>query len=130
MPSLMQRFAVLWTASLFNLSVCMAESLEAYAVMVLSPADGRAVVKSADGKMQVVQAGDRLEGSKAVVVQVLADKLVLELALMSDEHPGRKDMIWLYKAVEGRSHVQHLQRAPTGNEAKAAIPVSVSVESN
>ena len=86
--------------------------LEDLTVMALGPLDGRAVVKTADGKMQVLKIGDTVPGTQAVVVQVLTDKLVVEESI---EKPGAepvKQTAWILKALKPgeKSAVQRLDR--------------------
>jgi hypothetical protein len=86
--------------------------LEDLNVMALGPVDGRAVVKTADGKMQVLKIGDTLPGTKAVVTQVLTDKLVVEETIEKKDEPPVKQTVWIYKAAKAgeKSQVQRLDR--------------------
>jgi len=81
-------------------------ALEDLTVMALGALDGRAVVKTADGKMQVLKLGDAVPDSKAVVKQVLTDRLVVEDVI--DGKPPRRETVWLYKAKGGKSRIQRL----------------------
>lgn len=86
--------------------------LEDLSVMALGPVDGRAVVKTADGKMQVLKIGDSVPGTKAVVTQVLTDKLVVEETIEKKDEPPVKQTVWIYKATKAgeKSQVQRLDR--------------------
>ena len=82
--------------------------LEDFSVMASGPLDGRAVVKSADGKMTVLKVGDKLPGTEATLIQVLADKLVVEESVGKTGKPKVKQTAWLLKAAKpgARSTVQ------------------------
>lgn len=89
-----------------------ATTLESLTVMALGPVDGRAVVKTADGKMQVLKIGDTLPGTKAVVTQVLIDKLVVEDTIGKPGEAPVKQTVWIYKPDKAgaKSRVQRLDR--------------------
>lgn len=122
--------ALLWSA----LQTAQAARLEELTVMALGAVDGRAVVKLADGKMQVLKTGDEIPGTKAVITQVLADRLIVEETSVGADKEARKQTVWISRPAEpgGRSTVQRLQaEAPppqplatgaTGNEQKTAAP--------
>ena len=57
--------------------------------MALGAVDGRAVVKTADGKMQVVKVGDTIPGTQSVVSQVLNDKLIVEHTVVGIDNQSR-----------------------------------------
>lgn len=72
-------------------SSCFAEANGNVAkVMALAPQDNRAVIQTAEGKMQVLSPGDKLDN--ATVMQVLTDKLVLRSA--------QGEMVWLFKSKD------------------------------
>ena len=66
--------------------------------MALGALDGRAVLKGAGGKLQVVKVGDTIPGTHAVVSQVLADKT------------PKPQTVWISKATQpgGKSAVQRM----------------------
>ena len=66
-----------------------AAKLEDLSVMALGAVDGRAVVKTADGKIQVVKVGDTISGTQAVVSQVLNDKLIVEDTVVGIDNQSR-----------------------------------------
>jgi hypothetical protein len=73
--------------------------LEQVRVLALAPAEGRAVVQWPDNTMQVVQIGERFQGTVATLRQVLPDRLVVE------ESPPHADLggtavLWLYQAPQ------------------------------
>lgn len=74
--------------------------LEDFSVMASGPLDGRAVVKSADGKMHVLNIGDKLPGTQATLIQVLADKLVVEETVGKEGQPKVKQTAWIIKAAK------------------------------
>ena len=87
------------------LYLCMAPlahadtKLEDFALMAMGPLDGRAVVKSADGRMHVLKVGDTLPGTQAKVLQVLADKLVVEDSVGKEDQTKIRQTVWLNKSA-------------------------------
>lgn len=59
-------------------------------LLALSPQDNRAVIQTAEGKMQILSPGDKLDDATAM--QVLTDKLVLRSA--------QGEMVWLFKSKD------------------------------
>lgn len=70
--------------------------LEKLRLLALSQADSRAVLAFPDGTMATVQSGETIARTGAVLKEVLADKLVLEMTQQGQ--PG-KQMVWMHKAV-------------------------------
>jgi hypothetical protein len=99
-----------------------AESLADVAILVLAPGGQRAVVKSADGTLHLLSVGDPLPGTRARVVQVLADRLVVEETL--EGPPARTRRVWLHdrRDARGKTIVQALD--PLGPRApeRRALP--------
>jgi len=91
--------------------------LEDFSVMASGPLDGRAVVKSADGKMTVLKVGDKLPGTEATLIQVLADKLVVEESVGKPGKPKVKQTAWLIKG--GKSAPGSVQRF----DSQGPVPV-------
>jgi len=85
--------------------------LEDLTVMALGAVDGRAVLKSTDGKMQVLKTGDEIPGTQAVITQVLPDRLIVEETVVGPDKKQRKQVVWISKpgAPGGRSSVQRLE---------------------
>jgi len=74
--------------------------LEDLSIMALGPLDGRAVVKTAEGKLQVLKLGDTLPGTQAKLIQVLADKLVVEDTVGKEGQPPVKQTAWILKSAK------------------------------
>jgi len=72
--------------------------LEDFSIMAVGPLDGRAVVKSPDGKLQVMKLGDTLPGTQAKLLQVLPDKLVVEDTVGKEGQPAVKQTAWIIKS--------------------------------
>lgn len=108
----------------WSFAMAGAISLESITVVALGPVDGRAVIRHADGQMQVVKLGDEIAGTQAVVHQVLTDKLVLEQTVEGLGASRTRQTVWIYKPDkpgEG-SRVQRLDRQkPPG--AQIEMPV-------
>jgi len=85
------------------------DPLDSISIMALGALDGRAVVKTADNKMHVLKLGDTLPGTKAVITQILGDKLVVEDAVDADG-VARQQTVWISKGTgaDGKSVVQRL----------------------
>ncbi len=96
--------------------------LDDITVMALGPVDGRAVIKTADGKMQVLKVGDKVQGTKAIVKQVLTDRLVV--TDLVDSKPPIEQDVWIYKPSKPgeKSRIQRLDR---NGPSKQAMKVEV-----
>ena len=103
-------------------------ALEDITIMALGPLDGRAVVKTAQGKMQVLKVGDNVPGSQAVVKQVLTDRLVVEAK--DESQPGRKITVWIYKPKKpgAKSRIQRLNKTPPEEEKSPQPTLMVPVK--
>lgn len=95
--------------SFLMFSVPVFAALEDITIMALGSLDGRAVVKTKDGKMKVLKVGDTVPTSKAVVKQILNDRLIVEEVVGKDKN---KETVWIYKAtkVGGKSRIQRLSK--------------------
>ncbi len=89
-------------------------------VMALGPLDGRAVVKTADGKMLVLKTGDAVPDSRAIVKQILTNRLVVEETIAGS--PPRQQTVWIHKASGGKSRVQRLDGQGPGRQV---VPLKV-----
>ncbi len=96
-------------------------------VMALSSFDQRAVVMSAEGEMQAMKPGDVVPGTEMVLVDVLNDRLVFEETVTRPSGLKVKQTIWVYKARDGVSRVQVLNRnAPELKEYKVTKTIVTS----
>lgn len=93
-------------------SVALVE-LDVVTVLALSQADGRAVLALPDKQMVVVKAGDPVPRTRAVLTQVLGDKVVLD----EKSADGKTmQMVWMHKgqgATPGRIERFASAAAPT-----------------
>jgi len=96
------------------------DPLDSLSILALGALDGRAVVKTADGKMHVLKLGSSIPGTKAVVTQILADKLVVEDSI--DPSSEVRQTVWITKSSDssGKAIVQRLN-----TEAPAQMAVVV-----
>ncbi len=86
-------------------------SLEALTVLVLAPAEGRAVVRRADGELAILGVGDLLPGSAERLIAILPDRLVAQVAPARGGVPARR--FWIYRQHgDGKTRVQVLDREP------------------
>jgi len=103
--------------------------LEDLTVMALGALDGRVVLKGTDGKLQVVKVGDAIPGTRAVLAQVLTDKIVVKDAVVGSDKSVKTQTVWISKPSQpgGKSTVQRLDgEAPPPRmvEGKIAQPVA------
>lgn len=105
-------FALTVLISTFSSIPLYANPIDDLTVVALGVEAGRAVIKTPDGKMVVIEEGDQVPGSNAVVTDVLVDRLVVSEELAT--RPPRRETIWIYKAVDGRSRSQRLGRVSPG----------------
>lgn len=96
-------------ALLFGTGISQA-GLDDLTLVAASVADARAVIRTADGNMRVIKAGDRLPGSDAVVTEVLRNRVVAEETVQGT--PPTKQLVWISRDGTGRSRVQRLHREP------------------
>jgi len=88
-----------------------AADLPPLAVIALGPMDGRAVIKTGDGRMHVLKVGDPVAGTDARLLQVLTDRIVLEDPVRADGGDLVRELVWVFKAdARGRSVQQRLSR--------------------
>jgi hypothetical protein len=105
--------------------------LEDLTVLALGALEGRAVVKTPDGKMQVLKVGDTIANTQAVVTQVLGDKIVVEEPVTAGGQTKRQ-VTWISKATKpgAKSVVQRLDaEGPPSKIVQLHVmqPVSPSV---
>jgi hypothetical protein len=86
-------------AIFFGLAQPARAEIEDNAVLSLDPGAGLAVVRTAAGDLEVVSVGEAFPGSRAIVLQVLADRVIAE-EVVGDENP-RRQRLWIYRADSG-----------------------------
>ncbi len=87
-------------------------------VLALNVHDGRAVIKSAQGDMQVMQVGDVVQSTEATLVNIMNDRLVFEEIITRPSGLKAKETHWVYKAENGVSRVQILRQHAPKSESK------------
>jgi len=108
------RFAVL-AISLVVASLASADELSGISVMTLSPADGKAVVKSSSHPLTVVSVGDTLFDSPYIVSQILPNKLLVK----DKRKPGFGNLIWIYQAKPNLpSRIERVEEKPPETSIK------------
>ena len=92
-------------------------SVDDITVIALGALDGRAVIKTTDGKMQVLKVGDEIPGSTATVKQILNDHLVVS-ETVKKKNKNVQQMVWIYKPKKsgGKSLVKRLRLEPPKSE--------------
>jgi hypothetical protein len=109
--------------------------LEDLTVMAVGALDGRAVLKGADGKLQVLKVGDTIPGTHAVLSQVLADKIVVKDTVVGADKMPKTQTVWISKPTQagGRSSVQRLSsEAPPARiiEGVKSVPAPAPTNTN
>src|SRR5688572_27359148 len=68
--------------------------LESLGLMALSALDDRAIIKTSDNKLVVLKTGMTIPGTRAVITQILGDKIIVEDAVDATgaEH---KQTVWI-----------------------------------
>ena len=89
------RAGALCLALLVMSSARSATPLEQVSLLATGVRDSAAVVRTADQQLVVLKPGDSVPGTRAVVLKVAADKLVLE---ETDAAGQQRQLVWLYKA--------------------------------
>jgi len=74
--------------------------LDDLTVLALGALDGRAVVKTADGKMHVLKVGDAIPGTGATITQVHTDKLVVEEKVTAEGALPAPQTVWVHKPAK------------------------------
>lgn len=96
---------LLFTLPVLLAAMAWASPLDTIRLIKLSPQDARAVVKGADGKLQVVKPGDRL-GERVTVKEIAVDRVVLE----EQTDTGLETVI--VTTENGANRIERLQRRP------------------
>ncbi len=84
-------------------------------LLATDPAERKAVMRVGDGELQVLEPGDAIEGTGAVLDRVLAGRVVVRETL--DEEMRRLRRAWIYPRdrAAGVAHIRYLEpsiRAP------------------
>jgi len=91
--------------------MCVSEGLadNAHGIQVLkiSPQDERVVVKTADGKTQVIKPGDAL--ASGTVIEIAEGRVVLE------ERQGNDKETVIIRLKDGKQTVERIRKTPPGN---------------
>jgi hypothetical protein len=85
-------------------------SLEALKVLVLAPAEGRAVVQGAEGELHLLGLGDTLPGSSERIVAILSERLIAEGLPTKTGAPPRRFWIYRHRDSDGKTRVQAVDR--------------------
>lgn len=88
-------------------SFSSAVDIERIKVMGVNPHAGQAVIKFEDNKMQVVNVGDVIGDTEALLIQVLPDKLICNQP--SSNNKSISDELWIYR-VKGATEFSKIER--------------------
>lgn len=97
-------FPVFWLLFfLINLSVTFAGSVDDLHVCKIAGRDERAVIKTPDGKTQIIKPGDTL-GTSGKVTEISADRIVIE------EKKGNETEKVIIRLIDGKQKVERIKK--------------------
>lgn len=113
MKHLKIRLILILTGLLSVVTFIAQASVDDITVIALGALEGRAVVKTTDGKMKILKVGDEVPGSTATVKQILNDHLVVA-EIVKQKNRKVEQMVWIYKPKKpgGKSLVKRLRLEP------------------
>jgi hypothetical protein len=98
---------------LFNLSYAFAGSIDDIRVLKISAQDERAVIKTPDGKTQIIKPGDPI-GTSGKVTEIAADRVVIE------EKKGNETEKIIIRLINGKRKVERIKRTVEQDPAMLA----------
>ena len=104
----------------FSSASTFADEVEGNVILALEPQQGRVVVKTATEALQVLQVGDVFPGSLVTIKQVLADRVVAEEIIDSDNPVVQQ--LWIYKS-ENPNQSSRVERFLLESPEKKGIAV-------
>jgi hypothetical protein len=97
-------FPVFWLLFfLVNLSYAFAGSYDDIHVLKISAQDERAVIKTPDGKMQIIKPGDPI-GVSGKITEIAADRVVVE------EKTGNETEKVIIRLINGKQKVERIKK--------------------
>lgn len=112
--------AVITFAFIFLITgISVAGSLEKVQFIKIAPQDAKAVIKAADGKLQVIKPGDDI-GENVTVKEIAANRIVLE------EKTDNGPETVIVRMESGKARIERLKKQPDKGQpmvAPAAVPV-------
>lgn len=87
-------------------------SVDTIHVLKISPQDKRAIIKTPDGKMQIIKPGDSL-GTSAKVAEIAVDRIVIE------EKKGNETEKVIIRLVNGKQKIERIRK--TAEQAPAML---------
>ncbi len=107
-------FPVFWLLFfLINLSVTFAGSVDDLHVCKIAGRDERAVIKTPDGKTQIIKPGDTL-GTSGKVTEISADRIVIE------EKKGNETEKVIIRLIDGKQKVERIKKTVEQSSAMLA----------
>ena len=92
-------------------------STDTIQVLKIAPQDGRAVIKTLDGKMQIIKIGDPI-GDRGKVLEITADRIVIE------EKNNTVTEKVIIRLVNGKQKIERLRK--TGEQSAPLLAPAVN----
>ncbi|MEW5744068.1 MAG: hypothetical protein AB1805_01330 [Nitrospirota bacterium] len=102
-------------------SSAAAASLDIIQLLKISPQDQRAIIKTADGQMQIIKVGDSL-GEDGKVVEIVQGRVVIE----EQTEQGVETVI--IRLEGGKQKIERVRKAPEKQQALHAPTIKKSKE--
>jgi hypothetical protein len=97
-------------------------SVDAIQVLKIAGQDERAVIKTPDGKMQIIKVGDPI-GEHAKVTEITQDRIVIE------EKKDKDTETVIIRLENGKQHVERIRKSGEKPQTHYASPLSQGVNS-
>jgi hypothetical protein len=82
-----------------------ASSIDSIQLLKISPQDERAIIKTTDGKLQIIKPGDAVDNDSKVV-EITAGRVVFE------EKTGNEMETVIIRLEDGKQRVERIRKAP------------------
>jgi len=93
-------------------TTAFADSVEGIQILKIAAQDDRAVIKTPDGKTQIIKPGDAL-GTNGKVTEIAADRVVIE-----EKNRNETEKV-IIRLIDGKQKVERLKK--TGEQAPAML---------
>lgn len=99
-------------------------------ILSIDPGEGTAAFLDEDGTVRVIERRETLPGTTARVVDLLHDRLVVEISVASEQGPVEKHRAWVYLARgQETSQIRFLRRKAPPQPRSSPRPSSIRPES-
>jgi len=101
--------------------VALAGSLDKVQFIKIAPQDAKAVIKTADGKLQVIKAGDAI-GETVTVKEIAANRIMLE------EKTDKGPETIIVRMDNGKTRIERLRMHPDKTAQPMVAPAAVPAQ--